>query len=97
MFEYYCLLGLKGRQCSGYCSKGYYCPAGSTSAKQVACPAGRYGDVAGLKDSKCSGLCAAGYYCPLGSTSSMQQACGDASVYCPEGSATPITVSEGTI
>jgi hypothetical protein len=32
--------GLKDRSCSGVCSIGHYCPAGSTSANEFKCPAG---------------------------------------------------------
>lgn len=84
-----------GRQCSGYCAEGHYCPAGSTSAMSVRCPAGSYGDVAGLTNSSCSGLCAAGFYCPEGSVSKKQVPCGDSSLYCPEGSPVPTKVSKG--
>ncbi len=69
--------------CSGACSPGWYCPAGSTNATAVQCPAGQYcglgagapqpcapgfyGNAAGLATAQCSGVCPPGYYCPGGS------------------------------
>lgn len=46
--------GLSTQDCSGPCAPGHYCPAGSVSAFQYACPAGRFGEAYGLTD----GLCA---------------------------------------
>lgn len=46
--------GLSTEDCSGQCAMGHYCPAGSVSAYQYACPAGRFGGARGLTD----GLCA---------------------------------------
>ena len=57
--------GLATPKCSGLCVRGYYCPAGSTSATEVPCPAGRYGDVAGLGSPLCSGACPKTRNCPL--------------------------------
>ena len=64
--------------CSGNCSAGYYCPAGSDSPTEMECPAGqfsvagasscssctagRYGNASAATSSLCSGLCAAGYF-----------------------------------
>ena len=56
-----------------------YCSAGSTSAAQFSCPAGRFGGVKGLGDANCSGAASAGYYTPPGSTSTT-------AVICPPGS-----------
>lgn len=53
-------------ECSGLCSKGYFCLAGSTVARQYLCPAGRYGDREGLGDAMCSGTCANPLACPVG-------------------------------
>ena len=65
-------------QCTGVCSAGYYCPAGSTNATSAACPpgtysdtgaaactlcpAGRYGAALAAASSACDGPCAAGRY-----------------------------------
>ena len=43
----------------------------------------------------CSGLCREGYFCPAGSTTDTQHPCGDSSLYCPVGSARPVSVSSG--
>ena len=58
--------------------------------------------IQGLSDASCNGLCAAGYYCPAGSSHNQQHACGDtadnslaASVYCPEGSGSPVLIGPG--
>ena len=48
--------------CDGQCSMGFYCPAGSCSATQYACPAGTFGATLGLSTSSCSGQCALGYW-----------------------------------
>lgn len=67
--------GLNSASCSGNCLRGYYCPAGSTSATQFRCPAGKYGSTTGLQDSACSGACSPGFYCEAGSTSSQDKPC----------------------
>ena len=70
--------GLTSAVCSGGCTAGYACPAGSTSATSVqcplgwyslagagvctACPPGTYGATAGLTTAACSGICAAGRF-----------------------------------
>jgi hypothetical protein len=59
------------------------------------CPGGTYGATPRLTTSTCSGRCAGGYYCPPQSTDVQQAACGGPDVYCPEGSAAPVTVPEG--
>ncbi len=72
--------------CSGNCTAGYACPAGSTSPTAQQCPIGRYsvagsavcpecpagvyGDSVGLISPTCSGPCAVGYVCPPGSNTS---------------------------
>jgi hypothetical protein len=89
--------GLRNSACSGFCDAGYYCDAASTSKRQQKCPAGRYGATRGLRDSDCSGECLAGHFCPdahsnLNVTS---EECGSALVYCPRGSALPVTVQKG--
>ena len=134
------------RTCSGPCTPGYYCDAGSNSSTQyecgnvtvycpqgtaiprvaqpgeltiglstsrrnatvtcsvsqycvdgvaLPCPAGRFGCATGLGTADCNGPCAAGSYCPLASSSNKEFSCGNASVYCPEGSALPVAVDVG--
>ena len=67
-------MGLAINTCSGKAAAGYYTPAGSSSATQKQCPAGRYG-TGGNTDEKCSGPCAKGHYCPKNSTSQTQFKC----------------------
>ena len=61
--------------CDGFCSKGHFCPEGSTSSTQVPCPAGTYGGEIGLGQPACSGLCKPGHYCPAGSVSAYEVEC----------------------
>jgi hypothetical protein len=65
--------GLTSALCSGDCSAGFTCPAGSTTSAVTQCPAGqwsgvgavtcsacdpgRFGSIAGLSSSSCSGGC----------------------------------------
>jgi hypothetical protein len=69
---------LTSAACSGNCTAGYYCVAGSTSTTDASCPAGKYslvsasmctscsaglhGDTVGLTTAACTGLCSAGTY-----------------------------------
>jgi hypothetical protein len=64
--------------CTGACTTGFACPAGSTNATATLCPVGRYslaaasvcincaaglyGGVTGMPNASCSGLCAGGRY-----------------------------------
>ncbi len=57
---------LASSKCSGVCSKGFYCPAGSISSRQHPCPIGRYGAEEGLSTPACSGVCPNPLDCPLG-------------------------------
>jgi hypothetical protein len=86
--------GQKSPTCSGQCDPGYYCSTGSTSSNQFPCSAGQWGS-SGQTNAFCSGKCAAGYYCPAASNSSTQAACGNATRYCPAGSAVPLVVDAG--
>jgi hypothetical protein len=77
--------------CSGACSAGYACPAGSTNATVSTCPAGqfsnsgastcsmcaagRFGATDVMNTSACSGVCTAGYACPAGSTNATVSTC----------------------
>jgi len=54
-------------RCSGLCAPGHYCPAQSTSAEQVPCPAGRFGNASGLTTAACTAVCPVGHYCPTAS------------------------------
>lgn len=73
------------------CEKGTYCMEGV----RYACNAGTYGATQGLSNADCSGLCKAGWYCPQQSIWATQRICGSPSVYCSEGSSSPIPVSIG--
>ena len=53
--------------CTGPCSKGHYCPAGSTIDRQNPCPIGRYGSTEGLKTAACTDSCKHPLDCNLGS------------------------------
>lgn len=105
---YYCVAGLRHfcpagtyastnrtskPDCEGFCSPGFYCPTGSTSPRQFACPAGRYG-TGGSIDANCTGICNGGYFCPLNSTSPYEKICGGEYLYCPPGSAFPLPVDK---
>jgi hypothetical protein len=84
-------VGLSSPTCTGTCVQGYACPAGSTNATALICPAGLYsyagaavcaecppgtfGDSPGLSSALCSGACTAGYACPAGSTNTTASAC----------------------
>jgi len=54
--------GQSNPQCTGICSRGYYCPSGSTSATAADCPAGKYGATTGLGTATCSGNVGPGYW-----------------------------------
>ena len=78
------------------CPAGSYCKGG----ERFNCPAGSYGDVTQLSVPECRGLCNEGYFCRLGSTTPIANKCGagktnKSSVFCPEGSTSPQTVSKG--
>lgn len=79
--------------CAGVCPRGYYCPPAST--QPVKCPPGRWGGSSGMATADCSGQCEAGYFCPQASVSARPLVCGNASVFCPAGSATRLLVDAG--
>jgi hypothetical protein len=62
---------------------------------RLACPPGRYGDVAALISPSCSGQCSAGFACGWASTNSTMKACGGLDFYCPAGSGAPTPVDIG--
>ena len=73
------------------------CPSGSYatngSATCTPCPTGRYGASTAMTSAACTDVCPGGYYCVPGTTTPM--VCGNASVYCPAGSAVPQSVTAG--
>ncbi|MBQ8041967.1 MAG: hypothetical protein IJ273_01410, partial [Alphaproteobacteria bacterium] len=76
--------------CSGTCTAGYYCPAGSTSAKQNDCPAGSYCPAG----SGSATACGAGKYSAANASS-----CGNISAGCygtSASSACPASCAKGT-
>ncbi len=95
--------------CTGACSEGFYCPAGSSNSTAVPCPRGSYcigaatvpldctggvyGATARLTSSQCSGSCPAGFYCPGRTADPIP--CGNRTVYCPLGSRSPQLVQQG--
>lgn len=86
--------GLTNSDCDGICSKGYYCPTGSTSATQFPCPIGKFGNITGLYDALCTGDCYEKYYCNYGSTSPTQSLC-SVGKYCPTGTTSEIDCPAG--
>ncbi len=58
-------------------------------------PTGKYGTSASLSVPTCSGPCTAGFYCPPASRTSTTAQCGNVTVYCPEGSGSPVPVPLG--
>ena len=63
--------GESTNQCSGECSPGRFCPAGTSTATMNSdsnrCDAGRHGGV-GQSGSQCSGECSPGRFCPAGTS-----------------------------
>eukprot|EP00964_Phaeocystis_antarctica_P001483 scaffold788_cov74-Phaeocystis_antarctica.AAC.2 len=64
--RYGSVTGLSNASCSGECAQGYYCEAGSVSAKAAACAAGTYGDAAGLVAQVNCTTCPVGHDCREG-------------------------------
>ena len=75
-----------------HCSPGYYCPAGSTSATQVACAQGSYSDSYEIFDQSQCLVCPRGFKCGLATTSSTMVSC-PKNQYCPEGTRADVTVN----
>lgn len=69
------------------------CVASPPSTSQIPCAGGTYSSDL-TRSTRCTNVCAGGYQCPPGSTGSLLQ-CGAPSLYCPPGSATPLTVQPG--
>ena len=55
-------------KCSGKCEPGYYCPTGSTSGRERACPSGTFNPKAQLASPDQCEVCDVGYYCPEAAT-----------------------------
>ena len=83
--------------CEGACAPGYWCPSGSASPRERACPAGRYAAIAGSRSAACEGACAPGHFCAAASVSRTAALCSaaDSSVYCPEGTTAQQRAPEG--
>ena len=83
--------------CEGACAPGYWCPSGSVSPRERACPAGRYAAIAGSRSAACEGACAPGHFCAAASVSRTAALCSaaDSSVYCPEGTTAQQRAPEG--
>ena len=75
------------------CTPGYYCPLGSWSTVQLACPAGTYNSTtAATLLSDCS-ACLIGYYCPTATGTPILCPQG---YYCPVSSTQPTKCAPGT-
>lgn len=86
------------------CDAGWYCPNGSSSARQIICPRGyfcptgndipepcrngTYGDSNNLLAESECRPCDPGYYCNATAAVAVTAAC-DPGYYCPEGQTTP--------
>ena len=60
--------GLWDAACSGTCQRGYFCGAGSMSAKAAPCAEGSYGAAEGLVAQVNCSFCAEGHACPEAAT-----------------------------
>lgn len=83
---------LDGAEKEFKCPPGHYCVLG----RLYLCAGGRWGDRWGQATPLCSGTCSAGYHCPSGSISATEVLCGDASRFCPSGSAAPLLCPAGS-
>ena len=95
--------GATTASCTGPCTAGYACVAGSTDAAAAVCPQGRYslsgaascsdcppglyGAETGMVSPACSGNCSGGYYCIAASRNATAAAC-PAGLYSTGGVAT---------
>lgn len=59
-------------QCSGICARGHYCPAGSTSDKAAACPAGTFNSLTGARSITECVVCPIGSYCPYAAVAALK-------------------------
>jgi len=67
------------------CPPGHWCAGGL----RYACPAGTWLGETGAIDASACQPCEAGYWCPEASVSPRPNKCGNATVFCPTGSALP--------
>jgi hypothetical protein len=95
--------------CSGPCPPGHYCPPGTSNSTALPCPPGTYcpagaaaplpcapgyfGNSSGAGTPQCAGMCPRGHYCAGGVAAPAP--CGNATVFCPAGSASPYLVDVG--
>ncbi|KAJ1395929.1 hypothetical protein B484DRAFT_340119, partial [Ochromonadaceae sp. CCMP2298] len=79
------------RSAQSICEEGYFCEKGIRRQ----CPRGTFGSSRGLSSSSCSGLCAVGHYCPEGTSNATSHRCPAGSVFCPNGTASPLLVRRG--
>ena len=71
--------GLSDKACSGECARGFFCSAGSLSAKAEACPPGSYSGEYGNKNISSCRPCPPGHACPQGATAPTACAAGSVS------------------
>jgi hypothetical protein len=80
------------RTLEAVCPPGFWCAGGARHA----CAAGTWLGTRGAADASACEPCAAGYWCPEQATSPTAHPCGNATVFCPAGSARPQpVVAEG--
>ena len=84
------LTSLTGKECD----PGYYCPAGSSSSTEKACPAGTYRTLNKARSALDCATCTAGNYCQNAGTSTPVPCI--AGHYCPRGTINPIPCPRGT-
>ncbi|XP_026190235.1 uncharacterized protein LOC113146601 [Cyclospora cayetanensis] len=80
---------------SGSCLPGYYCPEGSSSSKEMICPAGTVGRSPGSKSVEECEPCDPGVTCQIQHGTLVQLPC-SAGHYCPAGSSVAQRCPEGT-
>jgi hypothetical protein len=78
-----CLPGTGGGQPPVPCGAGYYCPVGTQSATQYACPIGRFSSSTNLQAASNCTVCPAGSFCSGGQTT-ISGACRQGH-FCPQG------------
>lgn len=89
---FYCLegsttprpLGIHSGLGGDVCPKGHYCPAGTKSATEYPCPAGKYSLSRGLRAEGECHPCPKGFFCVRGTSDYLQSPC-PRGHYCPPG------------
>ncbi|CDJ49290.1 Cast multi-domain protein, related [Eimeria brunetti] len=79
---------------TGVCEPGYFCPPGSSSPRQVACPAQTYNPERGGASANDCKPCPAGKFCGIGVSTPENCPKGH---YCPVGSSDPRPCPTGTV